>query len=232
MPRIVPVFVVIFLAIATAVRAQIPPTIAEVQPLLDRLHTLVESADRPGFLTLLSPESDLDAAGDFADEALSDDVTRAVVRPRLLVPKGDAPDVDEFEPMVEVFTESGDRARLQTWILDIKLSDAGPGPEETSDWMITNHEALVGLPGLHHLTLNEGKQFDAVNLVIAAEDMTLSMASGFVFVSEIDTGVTGLVLVGDGTMTFEPEPEAERGQLRIFSGVKRWRPDSLTPLFE
>ena len=71
-----------------------PPPIAEVQPLLDRLHTFVESADRQGFLTLLSPESDLDAAGDFAAEALSDNVTRAVVRPRLLVPKGDSPDVD------------------------------------------------------------------------------------------------------------------------------------------
>ena len=218
MPQIVPVFVVILLAVATAGRAQVPPPIAEVQPLLDRLHTFVESADRQGFLTLLSPESDLDAAGDFAAEALSDNVTRAVVRPRLLVPKGDAPDVDEFELTVEVFTESGDRARLQTWILDIKLSDTDPDQDEAAAWMITDHEALVGLSGLHHLTLNQAKQFDAVNLVIAAEDMTLSMPSGSVFVSEIDTGVTGLVLVGDGTMTFEPEPDAERSQVRIFSG--------------
>ena len=36
--------------------------------------------------------------------------------------------------------------------------------------------------------------------------------------SEIDSGVTGVVLVGAGVLTFSPAPEAERRQLEIFSG--------------
>ena len=79
-------------------------------------------------------------------------------------------------------------------------------------------ESVGGVEGLFHLTLDRERHFVAENLVIAGEDMTLRMTRGSVFVAEVDTGVTALVLVGEGTITFEPELEAERGQVMIFSG--------------
>ena len=38
------------------------------------------------------------------------------------------------------------------------------------------------------------------------------------FVSEVDRGVTALVLLGRGTMSFHPEPATEKGQVKIFAG--------------
>jgi len=41
-----------------------------------------------------------------------------------------------------------------------------------------------------------------------------------VFVSETPEGVTAMVLVGEGTMVFQPAPKEERGQLKLFAGVE------------
>ena len=48
--------------------------------------------------------------------------------------------------------------------------------------------------------------------------MTLRMSRGVAFVSETEGGVTALVLIGNGTLTFSPAPEAERRQIELFSG--------------
>ena len=78
--------------------------------------------------------------------------------------------------------------------------------------------SLDSLEGLHHLTLNTSTQYNAENLIVAGEDMTLRMSRGVAFVSETEVGVTALVLIGNGTLTFSPAPEAERRQIEIFSG--------------
>jgi hypothetical protein len=41
-----------------------------------------------------------------------------------------------------------------------------------------------------------------------------------VFVSETPEGVTALVLMGEGTMVFQPMPKEERGQLKLFAGTE------------
>ena len=46
----------------------------------------------------------------------------------------------------------------------------------------------------------------------------LQLSEGTVFRVECDDGVTGLILIGRGLMTFSPTAAAERGQLRLFSG--------------
>ena len=38
------------------------------------------------------------------------------------------------------------------------------------------------------------------------------------FVADTAEGVTALVLLGDGLMTFQPTPKTERGQVRLFAG--------------
>ena len=55
----------------------------------------------------------------------------------------------------------------------------------------------------------------------------LQLSEGTVFRVECDDGVTGLILLGRGVMTFSPTAAAERGQLRLFSGN-----DTLSSPFE
>ena len=205
--------------------AQPSLALADFDPLVSRLQTISETADSEGFLTLLAPGADLDAALDFARDGLREDVDLTVVVPRFLIPAEE--EGDSHELTVEVFTETGDRARLQTWSLEVIRAaptpasaspDAVAATGSTDTWMITGYEAMDGIDSLHHLRLNPDLQYDAENVVIAAEDMTLQMSSGAVFVAEDNAGITCLVLVGDGLMTFDPVPEAERRQVEIFSG--------------
>ena len=62
------------------------------------------------------------------------------------------------------------------------------------------------------------KAFTARNLKIAAEDLELTLPEGSVFVGDTDQGVTGVVLIGRGTLNFHPAPATEKGQVRIFCG--------------
>ena len=205
---------------------QSPLALADFDPLVSRLQTIADTADREGFFTLLAPGADLDAAREFALDGLRENVDRTVVMPRFLIEAEE--EGDSHELTVEVFTETGDRARLQTWSLMVVNASAAPASANgdaaapaaarTNPWVITEYEAIDGIDSLHHLRLNPDLQYDASNVVVAAEDMTLQMSSGAVFVAEVDGGITGLLLVGDGVMTFNPAPEAERRQVEIFSG--------------
>lgn len=197
-------------------QAQPPVTLAAFDPLVAELQAVVAAADAPGFLALLAPAADVAAAREFAHEALRPGISRAVVAGRFATPVEDAPEGDRHRLAVEVFTERGDRGRLQTWQLDVTRAEAPggmPGP-----WRIAAHDGPHALDGLYHLALSTDRQFDAGGLEIAAEDMRLRMTRGAAFVAEIDAGVTGLVLVGDGVLTFAPQPAAERRQVEIFSG--------------
>src|SRR4029453_8107918 len=72
---------------------------------------------------------------------------------------------------------------------------------------------------LYRLSLTTEKQFDARNFNILAEDLELTLIEGSVFVVENREGVTGLVLLGRGELRFHPDPETEKGQVRIFAGA-------------
>ena len=198
------------------VEAQSAVSFADLDPLVGQLQSLVEHGSTQGFLDLLTAEADAEAGREFARKALHAGVSRAVVRARFLVPLEDYPEGTGYRLTVEVFTESGDTGRLQTWQLDVTrsvLADGTPG-----SWRIAGHERPDSIEGLRHLTLGPDTQFDATDLTVTGEDMTLHMSRGSAFVSEIESGITGVVLVGDGVLTFSPEPEAERRQVEIFSG--------------
>ena len=223
MKWIIPSVIVLCLIRPLVTDAQSSVSLEDFDTLVRSLQAIADSADQEGFLALLEPGADLVAARDFARDGLRDDVDRTVVVSRFLIPAED--DGDSHELTIEVFTETGDRARLQTWRLRVAAAattadvDADTTAAETPDrWTITGYEAMDGIDTLHHLRLNRDKQFNAENVVVAGEDMTLQMSSGAVFVAEVDAGITGLVLVGDGVMTFDPSPEAERQQVEIFSG--------------
>ena len=218
--------------VATCLLALLPATVraqpavvgAQFEALVVQLQAAVRDADTDRFLALLDPSNDPTGAREFTEDALRPGVTAATVQVRFVVPLEDRPEGTGYELTVEVFTETGNAGRLQTWQLYViehleGAVDVATGAADGSvGWRITVQSHLDDVAGLHHLTLGETTQYDAAGLVLAGEDLTLRMREGAVFVMEQRQGITGLVLIGDGMMTFSPQPAAEQGQLRIFAG--------------
>lgn len=176
------------------------------------LEQAVLAGEPETYLSLLSAAADQAAAATFARENLHSGVDRATVTPRFSVPIDDLPEDTGYALTVEVFSESGTRARLETWQLEIvREADLDP-------WRIRDQTRVDSLEELRHLSLTPTTQYAADNLVVLGEDLSLTLTEGSVFVAETEIGVTGLVLLGKGIMSFSPQLEAERGQVRIFSG--------------
>ncbi len=203
---------VLLIGVVHPVAAQVAAPETQFEPLLRQLEAMTRTGDVDRFLALLAPGADRDAATAFAVESLRTGATRSVVKARLWTPLENTADGDGYRTMVEVFLETGATARLETWELDL-VRESG-----AAEWRIAAHQKIDAIGGLYNLGLDPGKQYAARNLVVAGEDMTLKMSGGSVFVAEIDEGVTGLVLIGAGVMTFSPVPDAEKGQVRILTG--------------
>ena len=197
-------------ALADSVAAQTAEESAYAS-LVESLEQAVLASEPEAYLALLSPAADREAAAAFADENLYPDVDRVTVTPRLLVPIDDLSEATGYELTVEVFSESEVRGWLETWRLEIVAGD-------DSVWRIRDQTHVDSIDGLRHLRLNPTRQYDAANMVVLGEDLSLTLTEGSVFVAETELGVTGLVLLGEGVMSFSPQQEAERGQVRIFSG--------------
>ena len=179
--------------------------------LVEALEQAVLTGDSARYLSLASGTADRNAAAAFARRNLYPGVDRVTVSPRFRVPLEDLPEGTGYGLTVEVFSESGTRGRLETWQLEVVRA------QDDADWRIRDQRHLDSIDYLRHLSLTPTKQYAADNLVVQGEDLTLTL-TGSVFVAETETGVTALVLLGTGTMRFTPQPEAERGQVRIFSG--------------
>ncbi len=191
-------------------------SLADFDPLVTRLETAARTSDVEAYMDLLADGADRTAARAFTADALRQDVREAAARARFVRPLEDVPEGAGYELTVEVFTERGVAGRLQTWSIDVVRDAAGDGPD---GWRIAGQERTDVVEGLLHLALNPDVAYDVANLVIAGEDMTLRMVRGTVFVAETNQGgITGMVLLGDGVLTFSPAPEAERGQVRLLTG--------------
>jgi hypothetical protein len=145
-------------------------------------------------------------------------ITRVVVKERDRSGLQGALPGEGFSLIIEVFMETGARGRITTWSLDIRRprgENLGLQP-----WRIVKEDRLASIEGLHRLSLRPDKQFAARNLVLRSVDLELRLPSGEVFVSETPEGVTALVLMGEGTMVFQPMPKEERGQLKLFAGTE------------
>jgi hypothetical protein len=180
------------------------------------VETAISTTERQRWLDLLSPNADRNAAIEFFDSMVPQGVTRAVVRERDRQPLSGALPGEGFQLVVDVFAETGARGRIHTWRLDIrKPRDA----TERQPWRIIGQEKLSTIEGLHRLSLHPQKQFAAKDLVVRSVDLELRLPAGDVYVAETAEGVTGVVLLGDGAMSFTPSPAEERGQVRLFSGT-------------
>jgi hypothetical protein len=198
------------------VRAQAPASAPDgIALLLSQLEKLLVAGDPAPFVTLLSPNANVESAQQFAAELFMSGVSRAVVVERDRVPLEGALPGDGYRLVAEMFMETPERARIMTARIDVRRPR---GDEDPSAWRIAAVERLTAVDGLYKLRINPKTQFAARGLVISAEDMKLVFHEGSVFVVETAEGITGLVLLGRGEMQFTPAPETERGQVRIFSG--------------
>jgi hypothetical protein len=185
-----------------------------VATLLARLEQTIRDGTPERYLDLLATSADRAAAGAFAQVVIGPGCTRVVVRERDRVSlKGTLPG-DGYSLLVEVFIESGARARVAAWRLDVRRRGSGPA----ADWGIVSQQSLTTLHGLFRLGLNTRRQIAVKDLVVSAEDLTLTVPDGTLFVAEADGEPTAIVVLGRGEMVFSPAPAAERSQLRVVTG--------------
>lgn len=183
-----------------------------VRLLLQQLEQVLQAGDADRFSALLAASADPTMAQNFAAGELQSGVTRAVVQERDRLPLQGTLPGNGYRLLVDTFIEVGPKARVVTWRLDVRRAGEG------QPWRIGDQERITGVESLYRLALHPAKQFDARDLRITAEDLELTLHEGSVFVAETDQGITGLVLLGNGTMRFHPAPETEKGQVKIFCG--------------
>ena len=183
-------------------------------PLVAALEEATLAGDPQAYLALLAQGADREAARSFAETSLPSGVDRVTIVPRFQLPIEDVLLSEGIALTVEVFAESGRQGRLETWMLELAR------PDVDSAWRIRSQGVIDTVDDLRHLRLDPTTQYAADNVVVLGEDLSLTL-SGTAFAAETDEGITGLVLLGDGLMSFAPRPEAEQGQVRIFSGDDR-----------
>jgi Peptidase family M1 domain len=186
-----------------------------VTVLLRRFEQAIQNADAGAHLALLADSADRTRATNFAGTELLPGATRVVIQERDRQPlPGTLPD-NGYRLMVDAFAEYGGRARIATWLIDVKrVGTAGSAQE----WAIADEERISSVESLYRLALTTTKQFTARDLKVTVEDLDLTLPDGSVFVVEIDQGITGLILIGNGTLRFRPTPQTEQGQVKIFCG--------------
>lgn len=184
--------------------------------LLRRLEQVAQTGDSAGHSALLAASMNRDRAAAFGRSEFPPGLTRVVIRERDRQPLAGTQPGRGYRLLVEAFEQSGDRARVATWLLDVIPAES-PGTDE--EWLIADERRLTSVENLYRLSLNPSKQLAARNLTIVSDDLELTLVDGFAFVADTDLGVAALVLVGRGEMKFHPAPESEKGQVRIFGGA-------------
>ncbi len=195
---------------ARAQAPTLPPPPDNVERLLNHLEDIVQAGDIVGYLDLVSGSANRARAIDFSRSEIQSGATRAVIKERERLPFGSTVEPTGYRVTADVFVEYGPLARVATWQLDLQ--------RRGDDLQIFDQQRLTSVERLFRLSLDPDKQYSAHGLAIHAEDFDLAFDSGSVFVSSVDTGVTGLVLLGRGDMHFHPKPDTEKTQVRIFSG--------------
>jgi hypothetical protein len=201
------------LAMPASANAQIAAPVPNdgISKVMRELERVLTTADTQAYSALLVPEAV--TSEEFLDEWIQPGITRAVVQERLRAEAQDRPKGEAYDVYVDALAEFGRNGRVGTWL--IKVQRETPSADA---WRIAGFTVLTTVRGLYRLTLTPTKQYTVVNLALNAEDFDLRVPSGVAFVAETDAGVTGIVILGRGEMTFSPTPAPEKGQVRIYGG--------------
>ena len=214
-----PVWLVLLLALAiscpTSAAGQTVPETDGIDLLLARLQTLLKAGTPEDFAVLTDTSTPPEQIQQFAADLFQPGIVRAIVNERDRSPLENAAPGTAYRLVVEMFTETAGRARILTTLLDVRR----PVVTDRDGWRIAAAQGLTTVEGLYRLRLNRSTRLAARGLTLAATDFLLTLEDGFVYLVESDAGVTGLVLIGRGTMHFTPGSITEQGQLRIFAGA-------------
>jgi Peptidase family M1 domain len=178
--------------------------------LVNAIERAVEAGDANALRALARPDVPAAQLSEFVQSMTFPKVTRSAVkeRDRTTTVSG------RVRLLLETLTDRKAEGRVTTWGMDVE-----PAGSDTAPWAIVNVERLSVVSGLFRLALDASTEYDVKDLVVSAPDLTLSLPSGYAFLSKTPDGPTALVLVGRGRVEFTPKAEAERGQVRIFSGA-------------
>ncbi len=168
------------------------------------------TSDESAYIELLAQGISVSTSEDFIVEWLQPGVTRAVITERLRAESAGQPPGQSYDVYVDTLVESSRNGRVGTWMIKVR--------RDAAQWRIAGLTVLTTVRGLYRLSLNPEKQYTVVNLALSGEDFELRVPNGVAFVAETDAGVTGIVVLGRGEMTFSPTPPSEKGQVRIYSG--------------
>ena len=211
------VLVVLALGQAAGTYAQQTPPVDGIVRLLLRLEQMMQAGDPEAYMGQLSAVADRRSAQEASRALIGPGITRAVMRERDRAPLDGTLPGDGYRLMVEILTERGARARIDTWRLDIRRV---PTRTSEDEWRVAGQQVLASIDGLHRLALNRSKAYRARDLVVRSDDLEIRIPDGYVFIASTAEGPTAaVILAGDGgTMSFQPAPEAEREQVRIYAG--------------
>jgi hypothetical protein len=206
-----------WLMIATAAQ----PAAAQAAPdSVDRLvlgiERAVEAGDADALRALARPDVPPALLSEFVQSMTFPKVTHSAVKERDRTPMASG----RVRLLLETLTDRQAEGRVTTWRLDLE-----PTGSVTAPWAIANVERLSVVSGLFRLALDATTEYEVKDLVVTAPDLTLSLPAGQAFLSKTPEGPTALVLLGRGRMEFTPKAEAERGQVRIFSGSEVLKTD-------
>ena len=207
---------------AVPVSAQ-PQQVDPVTPLLRHFEEALNGAGRPSLAALFAPEVPPEDVENYTADLLLPGAVKTTVRERDRSQLEGAPPGDGYSLIVELFIETQGRARLLTALMDMRRPPGG----DLDSWRFVGAESVTFVDGLYKLRLVTARPMSARSLEVVSEDLLLLLHEGTAFLVECDEGVTGLVLLGRGEMTFSPTAAAERGQLRLFAGN-----DTLTSPFD
>ena len=171
--QLISIGVTVLLLSGAMVAAQPVTSVSAFDPLVERLREAVSTSDIDGYLDLLAVDAIQEEAQLFTEEAFTSGLNNVVVQSRFAVPlTGNSVDI-EYELTIEVFAEEGSQGRLQTWRLHLQPA---ANDDDVKPWRIKSQRIVDDFVGLHHLSLDPNDRYNAANLVIVGEDMTLRMA--------------------------------------------------------
>ncbi len=153
---------------------QSPQAADPIAALLGRIEAAVLAGTPERYLDLLSTLADRPAAAAFLKAVATPGLTRVVIRERDRVALAGTLPGDGYRLLVEVLRESGQRADVTTWRLDVRRRG-----NNLSDWGILSQEVMTTLQGLYRLSLNPRRQFVVHDLVVSAEDLEARRARGY-----------------------------------------------------
>ena len=188
-----------------ATSARSPPSSAD--ELVEQLSNAWFARDFEGVMALWDFDSEEERRAEAAAvrEAFASDETRMTVlsRPRHVV------DTVRMVTDVQVFFATEPTAKVESWRLFIE--------RRGRRWSFVEKHASPDVEGLVHLPLGP-EAWRVRGMLLRLEDFELRMEDGTLFATPESVGRTALVFVGRGRVRFSPRPEAEREQLKQFSG--------------